>query len=58
MEEDGLVRREVFPEVPPRVEYSLTEHGVSLNGALAALGAWGTERIRRIGAAKVPSAMS
>jgi DNA-binding HxlR family transcriptional regulator len=53
MEEDGLVHREVFPEVPPRVEYALTEEGVSLNEALASLGVWGTERIRRIGAEKV-----
>jgi DNA-binding HxlR family transcriptional regulator len=53
MEEDGLVRREVYREVPPKVEYSLTEHGVSLNAALAPLGDWGTARIRRIGAAKV-----
>ncbi|MFH8238970.1 winged helix-turn-helix transcriptional regulator [Streptomyces sp. NPDC018321] len=53
MEEDGLVHREVYPEVPPRVEYSLTEHGVSLNAALASLGQWGTERMRRIGAEKV-----
>ncbi|WP_372500523.1 winged helix-turn-helix transcriptional regulator [Mumia quercus] len=48
METDGLVRREVFPEVPPRVEYSLTEHGVSLNAALDALGDWGVERIERL----------
>ncbi|MFB7028509.1 MULTISPECIES: winged helix-turn-helix transcriptional regulator [unclassified Streptomyces] len=54
MEEDGLVHREVYPEVPPKVEYSLTEHGVSLNAALASLGRWGTERMRRIGAEKVP----
>ncbi|MEU3899057.1 helix-turn-helix domain-containing protein [Streptomyces sp. NPDC045251] len=53
MEEDGLVHREVYPEVPPRVEYSLTEHGVSLNAALASLGQWGAERMRRIGAEKV-----
>ncbi|MGK9463165.1 winged helix-turn-helix transcriptional regulator [Streptomyces sp. G6] len=53
MEEDGLVHREVYPEVPPRVEYSLTEHGVSLNAALASLGQWGTERMRGIGAEKV-----
>ncbi|MFE8941515.1 winged helix-turn-helix transcriptional regulator [Streptomyces sp. NPDC007872] len=54
MEEDGLVHREVYPEVPPKVEYSLTEHGASLNAALTSLGEWGTERMRRIGAEKVP----
>ncbi|MGN9756345.1 winged helix-turn-helix transcriptional regulator [Streptomyces sp. SD31] len=53
MEEDGLVHREVYREVPPKVEYSLTEHGVTLNAALASLGEWGTERMRRIGAEKV-----
>ncbi|MFD7235115.1 winged helix-turn-helix transcriptional regulator [Streptomyces syringium] len=53
MEEDGLVHREVYREVPPKVEYSLTEHGVSLNAALASLGTWGAERMRRIGAEKV-----
>ncbi|KOX31594.1 MULTISPECIES: winged helix-turn-helix transcriptional regulator [unclassified Streptomyces] len=53
MEEDGLVHREVYPEVPPRVEYSLTEHGVSLNAALDSLGDWGAERMRRIGAEKI-----
>ena len=53
MEEDGLVHREVHREVPPKVEYSLTEHGRALDAALAPLGAWGTERIGRIGAEKV-----
>ncbi|MGK5628833.1 winged helix-turn-helix transcriptional regulator [Streptomyces sp. URMC 123] len=53
MEEDGLVHREVYHQVPPKVEYSLTEHGVSLNAALAPLAQWGTERMRRIGAEKV-----
>ncbi|MFC7404894.1 winged helix-turn-helix transcriptional regulator [Georgenia alba] len=47
MEQDGLVHREVYAEVPPRVEYSLTEHGRTLNAALAPLGAWGSDRIRR-----------
>ncbi|MFD7865124.1 winged helix-turn-helix transcriptional regulator [Streptomyces sp. NPDC057682] len=54
METDGLVRREVYPVVPPKVEYSLTEHGITLNTALGALSEWGKERIRRIGAEKVP----
>jgi DNA-binding HxlR family transcriptional regulator len=50
MEEDGLIHREIYREVPPRVEYSLTGHGVSLNKALDALGAWGTQRLRRLAA--------
>ncbi|MFE2289792.1 winged helix-turn-helix transcriptional regulator [Streptomyces sp. NPDC059452] len=53
MEEDGLVHREVYRQMPPKVEYSLTEHGLSLNAALASLGRWGTERMRRTGAEKV-----
>ncbi|MFD6897166.1 winged helix-turn-helix transcriptional regulator [Rhodococcus sp. NPDC060086] len=53
MEEDGLVHREIYREVPPRVEYSLTEHGRTLNAALGPLGAWGQQRIERTGAARV-----
>jgi DNA-binding HxlR family transcriptional regulator len=53
MESDGLVHREVYREVPPRVEYSLTEDGLSLNTALGPLGRWGSERIERIGAERV-----
>ncbi|MFH8573669.1 winged helix-turn-helix transcriptional regulator [Streptomyces sp. NPDC017993] len=49
MEQDGLVHREVYAQVPPRVEYSLTEHGRTLNQALGPLGAWGGERMRREG---------
>ena len=41
MEANGLVHREVYAEVPPRVEYSLTELGRSLNPILDALRAWG-----------------
>ncbi|WP_150251986.1 winged helix-turn-helix transcriptional regulator [Nocardiopsis deserti] len=41
LEQDGIVRRRDFGEVPPRVEYSLTPLGKSLNEALAPLGAWG-----------------
>ncbi|PSJ29891.1 transcriptional regulator [Streptosporangium nondiastaticum] len=45
MEADGIVHREVYDQVPPKVEYSLTERGRALNAALAPLNAWGKERI-------------
>ena len=41
MESYGLVHREVYHQVPPKVEYSLTEFGQSLNEALVPLGLWG-----------------
>ena len=43
MEESGLVHREVYAEVPPRVEYSLTELGQSLKPVLDSMWAWGAE---------------
>jgi DNA-binding HxlR family transcriptional regulator len=43
MEEDGLVNRKVYAEVPPRVEYSLTEDGVSLKPILDSLWVWGEQ---------------
>jgi DNA-binding HxlR family transcriptional regulator len=49
MEADGLVHREMFHEVPPRVEYSVTELGTSLNLALGPLADWGEAHAERIG---------
>lgn len=41
LEHDGLVARQVYAEVPPKVEYSLTDKGRSLEPVLAALKRWG-----------------
>jgi DNA-binding HxlR family transcriptional regulator len=41
LEDDGLVKREVFPEVPLRVEYSLTEFGKTLVPVIEAIAKWG-----------------
>lgn len=43
LEDDGLIEREVFAEVPPRVEYSLSEIGKSLRPIWDAMEAWGIE---------------
>ncbi|RZQ66024.1 winged helix-turn-helix transcriptional regulator [Amycolatopsis suaedae] len=48
METTGLLEREVYHQVPPKVEYSLTEFGRSLNTAMAVLGEWGEEHLDRI----------
>ena len=43
MEEKGLLTRKVYAEVPPRVEYTLTETGYSLKPVLDVMWAWGTD---------------
>ncbi len=43
MEEDGLIVRKVYEQVPPKVEYSLTPHGERLRKTLEAMREWGIE---------------
>lgn len=43
MEESGLLTRKVYPEVPPRVEYTLTETGYSLESVLDSMVSWGSK---------------
>jgi DNA-binding HxlR family transcriptional regulator len=43
LERDGLVTRTIYPEVPPRVEYSLTQLGKTLQGPISALWDWSAE---------------
>lgn len=48
MEASGLVNRKVYPEVPPKVEYSLTETGLSLKPILNSMTDWGIEYKKKI----------
>ncbi|MBQ8935773.1 MAG: helix-turn-helix transcriptional regulator [Oscillospiraceae bacterium] len=48
MEEDGIVIRTVYAEVPPRVEYSLSELGESMRPIINSMEAWGTDYKKRI----------
>lgn len=47
LEHDGLVVRTVYPQVPPKVEYRLTEYGHTLAPVINALKAWGDQHIQR-----------
>jgi DNA-binding HxlR family transcriptional regulator len=52
LERDGLVKRTVFPVVPPRVEYELTPLGRSLVAPVSALGEWARAHLTEIDAAR------
>ena len=43
LESDGIITRTVYPEVPPHVEYSLSERGESLRPVMDSMAAWGEE---------------
>lgn len=53
LERDGLVKRTVFPVVPPRVEYELTALGLSLCEPVLAMGSWARNHIAEIDAAQM-----
>lgn len=48
LEKNGIVHRKVYPQVPPKVEYSLTLYGQSLNTVLDDLYAWGAKHKQHI----------
>jgi len=48
LERDGLIKRQVFPEVPPHVEYSMTELGLSLGPIYQAVHNWEQENLTEI----------
>jgi DNA-binding HxlR family transcriptional regulator len=58
LEESGLVSRKVYPVVPPKVEYSLTDTGWSLKPVLEQLSAWGKDYRRRRDTAAVEGALA
>lgn len=46
LEEDGFIHREIYPQVPPKVEYSLTDLGRTLEPVVMALKRWGDEHTK------------
>jgi DNA-binding HxlR family transcriptional regulator len=51
LERDGIIHRTIYPQVPPRVEYSLTRHGQSLRPILVLMSNWGKRHRARYGTA-------
>jgi DNA-binding HxlR family transcriptional regulator len=49
LEADGIINRQLYPEVPPRVEYSLTDYGKTLLPVINALCVWGEDRLQKTG---------
>jgi DNA-binding HxlR family transcriptional regulator len=53
LESDGIIRRKIYPVIPPRVEYSLTDLGRSLRPVLDVMCAWGVKRFKQLSGAKM-----
>ncbi|HAG52249.1 MAG TPA: MarR family transcriptional regulator [Alphaproteobacteria bacterium] len=47
LEKDGVIERKVYAQVPPKVEYRLTDYGKTLEPILLAMREWGTEHMQR-----------
>ncbi|ABR91386.1 transcriptional regulator, MarR family [Janthinobacterium sp. Marseille] len=48
LESDGIIERTVYPEVPPRVEYKITDFGLSLEKIITAMCDWGHDNIETV----------
>ncbi|GAB3655778.1 helix-turn-helix domain-containing protein [Echinicola sediminis] len=48
LEKDGIISRKIFPEVPPRVEYYLTDYGETLYPLVRAIRKWGYKHLERV----------
>ncbi len=48
LEADGLIQRKVYPEIPPKVEYFLTEKGRSLGPVFETINQWGVEHLENV----------
>jgi DNA-binding HxlR family transcriptional regulator len=55
LENDGLIERKIYPEIPPRVEYSLTPKGRSLEPIIGLMKEWGKEHVFAV--TKQPAAL-
>lgn len=52
LEDDGLVSRKVYPQVPPRVEYTMTKFGKTLHPIFSLMHTWGIEYSKRVNTKK------
>lgn len=55
LEENGLIKRDVYQEIPPRVEYSLTSTGLSLKSVIDSMREWGSEYLEKMNIEEIHS---